>query len=445
MTPPEPDPRTCSLVNRRQFIAGLGATVAVTTVGGWALGVWRGRPDIIAPGTSTTMPTAGPLPTPDGRTLVIIEMGGGNDGLNMVVPHASNAYHDLRRDLAVTDPIDLDGEIGLHPNLPGLAELYGAGRLAIVEGVGYPDPELSHFTSMATWWSGDPTARGAGAGWLGKYLDLTGGAEEPLAAIVIGPGPTPALLAEHAFAVTIQDVSGLAPTLPPWIDTRDELMAAWKGFAPAGMAAPGLFGEVQRAIAASAAAAGELNTVLAGDAAGGIDSETGAGGMTGRGRDRSLAGYLDLAARLAAAENPPRVIYVHGWGDFDTHEGQQTRHGDLMAELDGALSGFFDVLDQGNRADGVLVMTTSEFGRRAAANGAGTDHGTAAAQLVIGSTVTGGRFGTPPDLQRLDRTGNLDHTVDFRSMYATVLDDWLGVGHAEVLGTGFETLGALRA
>ena len=448
MTVPPDDARRCPLVSRRQFITGLGATVAVTTAGGWALGIWRGGGDVVSaipspPTTSATLPTATPFPAPNGRTLVVIEMGGGNDGLNMVVPHASNAYYDLRRDLAVVDPIDLDGEVGLHPNLAGLADLYGAGRMAVVEGVGYPNPELSHFTSMATWWSAQPAAPASQAGWLGRYLDLAGGHDDPLAAIVIGPGPTPALLAEHSYATTIQDVSGLAPTLPPWIDTRDELMAAWKGFAPAGIDSPGLFGEVQRAIAASGAAADRLDTVLSGAADPGAEP-TAAGTLNGRRRDRSLAGYLDLAARLATTASPPRIIFVHGWGDFDTHEGQASRHGDLMAELDTALQTFFAVVDAAERSDDVLVMTTSEFGRRARSNGAGTDHGTAAAQLIIGNPLAGGRFGLPPDLTRLDGRGNLTHTVDFRSLYATVLDDWLGADHQDVLGSRFETLPALE-
>lgn len=429
MTTPDQASDSCPLVSRRQFIAGLGATAAVSVTGGWALGLWRGRPEPTG-ATTTILGSLGQ--TPEGRTLVIVEMGGGNDGLNMVVPHATSRYHDLRGDLAVTDPIDVDGDIGLHPALVTLAERYGTGELAIVEGVGYPNPELSHFTSMATWWAGDTAGIGTQAGWLGRYLDGTVGNTDPLAAIVIGPGPTPALLADQSFAVTIQDVSGLSPSLPPWMDTRDELMAAWAGFTPAEVDSPGLFGDVQRAIAASATAAAELGKVLVGCE------------MPARREARSLAGYLDLAARLVTGPTPPRVIYVHGWGDFDTHQGQSTRHAELMGELDGALHAFFTIVGEAGVSDNVLVMTTSEFGRRAASNGAGTDHGTAAPQLLIGSPVAGGRYGLAPDLTHLDRNGNFVHTVDFRSIYASVLDDWLGIDHPEVLGSTFETLGALR-
>lgn len=405
-------------VTRRQFVKGLGSTVTLAAVGGYSIGLWSRSAQagpLILPS-----PSSGSMPAGSG-TLVVLELGGGNDGLNMVIPHANSAYYDLRRNVAIDEPIDLDGEVGLHPELTFVAERFAAGEVAIVEGIGYPDPDLSHFASMATWWSGTPGATGIATGWLGRYLDATTGDEDPLASVIIGPGPTPALLAERAFAVTVQDSSGLSPLVPPWIDDVGELMATWAGFAPGEVKAPGLLSAVREAIGATVAAAGALDGVLTAP----VEEAP-----------RSLSTSLAVAAQLITSGVAPRVIYVHGFGDFDTHDGQATRHGDLMGELNGALASFFDAIE----GHLVTVITTSEFGRRAADNGAGTDHGTAAAQLVIGNSVNGGRHGVAPDLTRLDRNGNLVHTVDYRSFYASVLDQVLGAYHPDILGADYETL-----
>ena len=204
---------TCTLVTRRAFLTGLGATVALAACGGSNIAV-------LSPKERGAGLPAGSLGSRTDRVLVVVELGGGNDGLSMVVPHGSDRYHDLRRSTRIESPIDLDGEIGLHPNLPELAGMYGAGEVAIVEGVGMPNPDLSHFTSMDRWWTGttDSVSR---AGWLGRYLDGTVGFDDPLAGIVIGPGPTPAMLGDSSFTVAISDASGLTPDVPAWIDDVD--------------------------------------------------------------------------------------------------------------------------------------------------------------------------------------------------------------------------------
>ncbi len=427
--PSAPDP--CLPVSRRRFIQGLGATIAVVAAGGHGISIWGRNP---ATAIATPPPPHSYGDLPPGRTLVVVEMGGGNDGLNTVVPHATSAYYDLRRNLAVEEPIDLDGQVGLHPGLDYVAARYRDDEVAIVEGVGYPDPDLSHFASMSTWWTGEPGAIAA-SGWLGRLLDGTTADLDPLAAITIGPGPTPALLAEQSFVVSIQDATGLAPDLPPWIDEPEELLASWAGFAQAPVDSPALFGQVQRAIAATAAARTRLASALAGP-----DDDRGSGRNDAAGRGGQLTRSMDLAARLIASDVAPSIVYVHGFGDFDTHQGQQGRHNALMTELDGAVASFFATLEDARLADAALVMTTSEFGRRAASNGSGTDHGTAAAHLLIGPAVRGGRHGEAPDLRRLDARGNLVHTVDYRSLYATVLDQWFGIPHAEVLGAGYPVL-----
>ena len=157
-------------------------------------------------------------------------------------------------------------------------------------------------------------------------------------------------------------------------------------------------------------------------------------------RRPGLASYMQLAAQLVISPVSPTVIYVHGWGDFDTHENQTRRHDDMMLQLDEALAGFFGIVDAGGKANNVVVMTTSEFGRRVRDNGSGTDHGTASTSMLIGAPVAGGRYGQAVDLSRLDTRGNPEHTVDFRSTYATVIDGWLGADADGVLDSAYERL-----
>jgi uncharacterized protein (DUF1501 family) len=359
------------------------------------------------------------------RTLVVVEMGGGNDGLNTVVPINSGQYHDLRPTLGVTDPIALDDSIGLAPQLVKLAARYQAGTVAIVEGVGYDEPNLSHFASLGYWWTGQP-GNSAGAGWLGRYLDGTVGLDDPLAGISIGPVPSPALVGDRSFATA-------------WVDTPDDLIAAWKHLAPASPDPATLMGHVQEAIDLTVDARRRLTRALKSDPADAMPADGLPAPQTNRGRygGSTVSASLALAAQLVASDQQPRVIYVSGLGDYDTHQGLAQRHPTLMSDLDTGIDTFFSTLDAAGAGDRALVMTVSEFGRRPKENGSGTDHGTAAPHFVIGSTVKGGRYGAPPSLDTLDLNGNLEHSTDFRAVYATALQLWLGVEAAAVLGPGF--------
>ena len=430
MTAPE---RRQGGYSRREFLRHLGMSGAAAVVGGYALDVW----DWSASAGAATF-SAGDLGSgAKGRTLVVVvEMAGGNDGLNTVVPLDDGTYHDLRPTLGVTNPIDLGDGVGFHPNLARLADRYGRGEVALVEGLGYPEPDLSHFGSIAIWWS----ARGGagGSGWLGAYLDGTVGFDDPLAAIGIGPGPSPALRGAASFATTIADSSGLQPRVPAWLDDPDELVAAWADAVPAKVDTSSLVGQVGRAVSLTVEARRDLERALQGS-----DASYDVGPSAARAyQDTTVVDSLALAAQLVLSPARPRVIYVSGIGDYDTHQGQAQRHPALMAELDEGIDAFFSTLEQAGPkvASGVVLATVSEFGRRPAENGDGTDHGTAAVQLVVGPKVQGGRHGEAPSLTKLDRSGNLEHTMDFRSLYATLLDGWLGVDSAAVLGDTFERL-----
>lgn len=417
-------------ISRRRFLQQLGMGTASVVAGSYALSVW-GPGDAHA---RTTGLRAGDLGDPNGRTLVVVELGGGNDGLDTVVRHAEGAYHDLRPTLAITNPIDLDGEVGLHPSLVKLAKRYEQGQVAIVDGLGYDDPDLSHFGSFAIWWS---AKGGAGTGgWIGAYLDGTVGFDDPLAAIGLGSLPSPALLGSGSFATTISDASGLQPRLPTWIDPgdADDLLEAWSGFAPAGVDPTGVVGKVRRAIDLTGEARSGLTKVL-GDTQGDASPDAGQGG--GRAySDANVTDSLALAAELITSPARPRIVYVNGIGDFDMHQGLADEHPVLLSQLDDGIDALFAGL--GDRADNVVLMTVSEFGRRPAENGNGTDHGTANVHFVVGPSVEGGRYGEPPSLTALDRTQNLVHTADFRRLYATGLR-WLGVESTEpVLGTDYD-------
>src|SRR5262249_4811896 len=233
---------------RRRLLVGRGAAGTAAAAAGVGWSVW-GPADTET--TGSHRPATSSLISPalgtgrTDRTLVVLELGGGNDGLSTVVPYADPAYPKLRPTLGITHPITLHASIGLHPKLVTIADRFRRGQVAIVEGVGYPNPDLSHFASLATWWTGAPGA--SGPGWLGRYLDGTVGFGDPLAAVGIGPVPSPALAGTHSFATSITDASGLQPALPPWADTVDDVVAAWARFAPASPDPADLLGQVEQA------------------------------------------------------------------------------------------------------------------------------------------------------------------------------------------------------
>ena len=419
-------------ITRRRFLTGLGVASTAAVAAGYGLSVWADGGS--SPSTSVASTTIPKLGGRSDRTLVVVELAGGNDGLNTVVPIADPAYRALRPTLGVTDAIAIgDGSLGLHPKLPKLAARFQAGQVAIVEGVGYEDPNLSHFASLAFWWSAT-RSDSTDTGWLGRYLDATVGDHDPLAAVGIGPVPSPALLGTRSFATTITDATGLQPTLPSWVDAPDDLVAAWSRFAPASPDPATVLGEIQRAIALTAAARDELATELR---TAPTNGDTGADGYFA---NAGAATSLALAAQLVTSDRAPRVIYVNGLGDYDTHQGEAERHPALLADLDAGIESFFGALEAAGSSERAILMTVSEFGRRPGENGSGTDHGTAAPHFVVGASVKGGRYGAPPSLSQLDDHGNLVATTDFRALYATALQPWLGVDAEPLLGAQVDPL-----
>jgi len=414
-------------VSRRGFLQGVGAASSVALAGGYLL-------KVAAPERADAAQAAGDHPVlPPGslggfapnRTLVVLELSGGNDSLSMVVPYASNAYRAARGDVVIkpSPATTLDSAIGLHPALTRIAAHYKAGRCAIVHGVGYPRPDLSHFESLATWWSGRPNELG-NSGWLGRVLDGTTGTTNPLTGVTIGVA-SQAMMGDVAYSTTIADSAGLDPDFP-WPLAKDQasFLSAWQSMAKNSDPTTGAHRTVLDGIEAAVNVRAQLDSALQ-------------GGRAGGGSSYPLVNQMVAAAHLIASGAAPKVIYVNDFGPFDTHAQQVARLSPLYVELDQAIDAFLTTLSALGASDRALLMTASEFGRRVKVDGGGTDHGTVASHFVFGTGIAGGkRYGTMDPLTSLDGNGNQifdpSRCIDYRAYFANGLTDWLGIDAAPV-------------
>ena len=416
-----------SPVTRRRFLAFAGVAAA------GAVGLGATRVDwsqlLDAAATNPLDPSAG--------VLVVVTLYGGNDGLNTLVPAADPAYQAARPDLAYRpdEVLDLGEGLGLNPGMTGLKELWDAGGLAVVRGVGYPHADRSHFRSMAIWQTASPVTAST-TGWLGRWLDAT--TTDPLASVSL-ESVLPALLAGEKVAAASFPLAGLRlpkgplgsalqqlgrpdPTDGPWharvATSLADLQRAATTLGPAGDRAP----------AAEPAPEPDENQ----------DKGASAGGAG------QLGAQLDVVANLIELGVPTRAYSV-SLGGFDTHSDERATQQRLLTQLDAALSGFQRRLAGTDRGQQVVVLVYSEFGRRVRANGSdGTDHGTAGPVFLLGRGVRGGFHGAAPSLTDLD-DGDLKHTTDFRSVYASVLDGVLGADPGRVLDGWSERVDGLLA
>lgn len=385
------------MTTRRQFFQ-LGFGAGAFALGAPLPGVWRqaasaaeGRADL-------------PI-------LVVVELTGGNDGLNTVVPHADDVYHRSRPKLRIepSKVLRLDDRVGLHPSMTDLHKLWDAGELAIVQGVGYPEPNRSHFRSMEIWQSGT-LGDAAPAGWLGRAAD----AAPVLRPCHVGPQAVP--LAILGRRVVPQSLASIADyQLVPGAELIET-------------AGPGGGGgdAVLDAIRQRYSSARELSARLAKLPAQAAPPH--------QADEKPLAGRLETVRRLIEADAGFRVYYT-ALGGFDTHAAQQYQHQQLLQQLAQGVAGFLAALKASRLSERVVVLVFSEFGRRLKENAsAGTDHGTCAPLFLAGKPVKGGLVGPPPDLSRLDETGDPRFAIDFRDVYATVLRKWLGVDPEPILG-----------
>jgi uncharacterized protein (DUF1501 family) len=398
-------------LDRRRFLQLIGLGVGAGALAGPTSSLL----DLSLPGLDPSVWAAGPAGPNDG-VLIVIGMFGGNDGLNTVVPINDQQYYGQHRNLALRpeQTLPIDAETGLHPELGVFKQFWDAGQLAIVEGVGYPDPDLSHFNSMAKWMAGSPTGIPT-SGWLGRWLDrYIGGGKNLYAAAQIGQSVPLHLIgqAQRGTAVPAGRPSFGASTA----DSDRRIYAAVRRLAAGD---PWTWqGRVGGAMIDQLDMAGTLAPLIPN----GSDMS-----------DVPLVAEMEVMARLVNANLGLRVLSA-GWGDFDSHAGQPNQHADRMRELNAAVTRFFQVLSPA-WSSRVTVMTFSEFGRTSWSNdGAGTDHGTSAPHFVLGANVRGGRYGQRPSLAGLQRWDRMPFHVDFRDYYGSLVDGWLGGGASEVLG-----------
>jgi uncharacterized protein (DUF1501 family) len=363
-----------------------------------------------------------------GRSLVVVNLQGGNDGLNTVVPYGDPTYYSLRPTINIPQDqvVKLDSVLGLNPQLAALKPLYDQQRIAILQGVHYPNPNLSHFRSTEIWQTAAPD-KYVDTGWAGRYLDAEGKGQPSnlFAGVAVGPVLPKMMIAERTDVPTISDLRGFK-----FNGTRDEQAQADKILGGDGYKYPfqsPYLQLVQDVESHAHAASAELPHLVSGYKPSVDYPKTpfGAG--------------LNLIAGVVNANVGTKVYYI-SLGSFDTHVGQRGQQDRLLEQLASGLAAFYQDLAAHQADDKVLTMTFSEFGRRVGENAnRGTDHGTAAPMFLVGGNTKGGIYGDHPSLTDLD-FGNLKWHTDFRSVYATVLERWLGIGSSPILGSQFDTL-----
>jgi uncharacterized protein (DUF1501 family) len=354
------------------------------------------------------------LEQPSRKLLVLVELRGGNDGLNTVVPYGDPLYASLRPRIAVArdQVVQLTEKTGLHPSLEKLQPRWEARELAIVQGVGYPQPNLSHFRSIEIWDTASKSDEYLDAGWLARAFEQSPSPASFAAdGVVVGAGSMGPLAGNAARCIALAD---------PAQFLRNARLARGDGETRNPALAHIL--RVERDVRASAeklTAGRKFATPFPAGAFGNA---------------------VNTAAQLATNESGVAVVRL-SLGSFDTHANQQGTHANLLRQLAEGIEALRAALVEAGRWDKTVIATYAEFGRRPRENqSGGTDHGTASAHLVTGGTVKGGLYGAAPALDRLDGDGNLPHAVDFRGYYATFLERWWGIDSKAVLGGRFATL-----
>ena len=361
--------------------------------------------------------------------LVVLQLSGGNDYMNTVVPFGNPHYYDNRPRLKVSedDVLKLDEDVGFNQSMGPLHEMYSRGEVAVLHGVGWTGSNRSHFRCMDIWHTADPDTF-ATQGWLGKaarQIDPRG--ENPVTVVNIGQGLPRALVADGVSVAAVSDIDayGMLTSIEKEEIRKQMLSRFEKMYAPANGRAP-----VVEYIAKTGM-----------DALNGADQISMAPRSYESGVEYGsslIAQRLRDAAKVHLADIGTRILYTE-YGSFDTHAAQATNHPRLWGDVSRAIADFWDDLEEHDAADNVTMLVFSEFGRRVRENGGGTDHGAAGAAFVIGPQVRGGQYGEYPSIEA-DKLveGDLAPGMDFRGPYASIIEDWLGVDDREVLGGEFE-------
>lgn len=399
--------------DRRQLMTGAGALLGASWILGGRARAWG----------SFDGKSGDPAP----RTLLLLELNGGNDGLDTVIPFGEDVYHASRTrvGIAASSALKLDDYRGFHPNLKGLRGVWDEGQLAIVEGAGYPHPNHSHFTSQDIWHTGQLGGRASGDGWIGRLMARLYPTDksEPHAVHV---GQTlPYSLHSSTHPIVCFD----SPPAYRWAENGQAIAAAATKHGAdkmgSGKASPL---DTIRGIASNAQVSSAEVRKAAAQYVPRVEYP-----KSDIGQD------LRTAAALISSGIGVRVMSVTHYG-YDTHEDHRRRHDVLMNELDGGLTAFLRDMRGTPAGDNCLVLVFSEFGRRVADNASnGIDHGTAGPMFLTGTPVKGGLYGKHPSLQDLVE-GDLVYTTDFRTVYAGVLERWFGVESEPILGARYDAL-----
>ena len=368
--------------------------------------------------------------TANDRVLVVVQMAGGNDGLNTVVPYGIGKYYDLRKNTGIqtAQVLPLNNEVGLHSSLTSFKQMWDDKTLAIVEGVGYPNPSYSHFESMRIWQSADPALK-IQDGWLGRYMSGIKSDPQAMNALSVGKSVPQSMASAGVSVPSVENIQSYALqgdfAAPQVTASRlDALNNLYSAIPPTLTAGALLKGTYESALSTSR----KLQ-----------DADKAYTSTVTYPPNNTLASGLKLIAEAICGDLGLQVCHV-SLGGWDTHASQNFTHSRLLSYLADSIRAFHEDLKAHGKDKDVLVMTWSEFGRRAQENGsAGTDHGSAAPMFLAGTPVKGGLYGQRPDLAKLDN-GNLRFTVDFRSVYRTVLDKWMNAPADSILGGTFEAL-----
>ncbi|HRP62481.1 MAG TPA: DUF1501 domain-containing protein [Phycisphaerales bacterium] len=433
------DPCKCNQTYSRRLFIQQGITLASMAVTA-PLFIERTARGMMLPLESMLSSRPG---MPEDRVLVVVQLGGGNDGLNTVVPYGADIYYRARPAIAIpaagrqNGALTLDQKygIGLHPSFSGFKDLMDQGVASIVQGVGYPNPNRSHFTSMDIWHTASTNAQGNG--WIGRYFDNTcNGTPVPEGAVSIGRNAPLAMNGQIQKPVSFESAE-----LFRWVgeQVHESLKDPYREITRRGAldeatAAPGEESQLNFLTRTALDAQVSSDRIRAAVAKSPLVQYPGG----------NLSRQLQIVGAMIRDGLATRVYYV-SLGGFDTHANQPNQHGNLMRQLGDSLNAFYrDLKAQGNSSR-VLTMVFSEFGRRVAQNASqGTDHGAAAPMFFMGDMVQPGLRGEHPSLTNLDE-GDLRYNVDFRQLYASVLEDWMKADSAAILGGRFQKAGVLKS
>ena len=364
--------------------------------------------------------------------LAVLSLSGGNDGLNTVIPYTNPLYRDFRPSLAVPEDqvIALNDQLGLHPTMGPMKKFWDEGKLAIFLGIGYPKPSYSHFRSMDIWHTCEPDEVGV-QGWLGQAIkEMDPNSENVLTGVNFGRGLPRALAKEGVPVASVGDLETYG--LLTGIEGQDQRSQALD-----------VFGRMYGPALGTGYAMDYIRRT-------GIDALKGADilatapskySSTVEYSSSVVGQYMKNIAQTHLAEFGTRVLYTTSpYNGFDTHAGQGVAQSMLWADVSNNVDSFFADLREHDASDNVMLLMFTEFGRRVADNGSGTDHGASGIAFAVGEKVKGGLYGEYPSLElgQQEEGGNLRHNLDFRCVYSTILEDWLGITAAPIVGGNFE-------